>query len=138
MPQTLTSFQTNLANLDGTTDHVKSQRSERIDFYRKYKEADTKMFAHVKFLGDKIRVNRVIIVWPDSYVAVISLYQSVTNLLILDALWFKISTSDDQRYIPIHVLTSELGLPICCLLPAMHTNTRKKTTFQILKKIATK
>ena len=72
----------------------------------------------------------------------ISLYQSVTNLAFLDALWFKTGTGDDQRYIPIHVLASELGLPICCLLPAMHegcalvssfSHSRKMTTFQVFK-----
>ena len=73
----------------------------------------------IKFLYNNIRVNRVIIVSPDSDVAVISLNQSVTNLTFLDALWFKTSTGDDQIYIPKHVLASELELPICCLLPAM-------------------
>ena len=29
-------------------------------------------------------------------VSVISLYQSVTNLTLLDALWFKTGTGDDQ------------------------------------------
>ena len=57
-----------------------------------------------------INIFRVIIVSPDSDVAVISLYQSVTNLTFLDALWFKTGTGDDQRYIPIHVLASELVL----------------------------
>ena len=68
----------------------------------------------------------------------ISLYQSVTNLTFLDAFWFKPGTGDDQGYIPIHVLASELELPICCLLPAMHAgcnlvSIRKMTTFQTLK-----
>ena len=60
-----------------------------------------------------INIFRVIIVSPDSDVAVISLYQSVTNLTFLDALWFKTGTGDDQRYIPIHVLASELVLTLC-------------------------
>ena len=59
-----------------------------------------------------INIFRVIIVSPDSDVAVISLYQSVTNLTFLDALWFKTGTGDDQRYIPIHVLASELVLAL--------------------------
>ena len=58
----------------------------------------------------------VIIVSPDSDVAVISLYQSVTILTFLDALCFKTGTGDDHKYIPIHALASEIGLPICCLL----------------------
>ena len=64
MPKALTSFQTNhLVNLDGATYRVPSQRSERI-------EADSKMFAHVKFLHDNICPNRII-VSPDRDVALI-------------------------------------------------------------------
>ena len=48
------------------------------------------MFAYIKIFCDNIRLNRVIIVSPDSDVAVISLYQNVSNLTFLDALWFKI------------------------------------------------
>ena len=59
-----------------------------------------------------INIFRVIIVSPDSDVAVISLYQSVTNLTFLDALCFKTGTGDDQRYIPIHVLASEVVLAL--------------------------
>ena len=58
----------------------------------------------------RINTFRVIIVSPDSDVAVISLYQSVTNLTFLDAVWFKTGTGDDQRYIPINALASELVL----------------------------
>ena len=57
------------------------------------------------------RVGRVIIVLPDSDVAVISLYRNVTNFTLLDALWFKTSTDYDKRYILIQVLVSELRLP---------------------------
>ena len=90
--------------------------------------------------------NRIIIVSPDSDVAVISLYQYVTNLAFLHAIWFKTGTGDDERYIPIHLLASELGLPICCLLPAIHaisgcdsvivisfSHTGQITAFQTLK-----
>ena len=53
-------------------------------------------------------------------------------------------TGDDQRYISAYLVASELGLPICCLLSAMHAilgcnsinsfpHTRKITTFQTLK-----
>ena len=131
-----------MTNLDGEKDRVTSQNSERIDFYYNPEEADTKMFVHITFSCDNNRLNRVIIVLPDSDVAEISLYQSVTNLTFLEALWFKIGTGDVQRYIPKHVLASELGLPIGCLLPAMHagcdsvssfSHIRKMTTFQTLK-----
>ena len=37
-------------------------------------EADTKMFANSKFLCDNIRLNRIIVVSPDTDVRVISLH----------------------------------------------------------------
>ena len=111
---------------------------ERINFYCNHKEADTKIFAFIKFFCDNIRLNRVITVLSDSDVAVIFLYQSVTNLTFLDALWSTTGTGDDQRYIPIHVLASESGLPIwCCLLPAMHAGCDSVSSFSHIRKMTT-
>ena len=48
LPHVLTSFQIiYLANLDGPTDRVTSQSSERINVYCDHKEADTKMIIFV-------------------------------------------------------------------------------------------
>ena len=59
MQYVLTSSQTiYLANLDGSTDHVTSQKNERIEFYCDYEEANTKMFAYIKFLCDSIRLKQ--------------------------------------------------------------------------------
>ena len=67
-----------LANLDGAADRATSQSSERTDLYCDHEEADTKIFALIKFLCDKehkfIRLNSIIIVLPDTDVTVISLY----------------------------------------------------------------
>ena len=83
MPKVLTSFQTNyVTNLDGATYRVTSQRSERIDFYCNHEEADSKIFAYIKPLYDNICLNRII-VSPGSDIAVISLYQGVTNFTFL-------------------------------------------------------
>ena len=55
LPNALTSSQTiYLANLDSTADRAKSRSSERIDFYCDHEEADTKIFAYIKFLCDNI------------------------------------------------------------------------------------
>ena len=56
------------------------------------------MFAYIKFLCDNIRLSRVTIVSPDTGVAVMSLYESVTNLTFLEAIWLKTGAEDDQRY----------------------------------------
>ena len=58
MPNVLTFSQIiYLANFDGAADRVTSQSSERIYFYYDHEEADTKMFAYIKFLYDTIRLN---------------------------------------------------------------------------------
>ena len=101
-----------MANLEGKTDCVTSQSSERIAFYCDNEEPDTKMFVYIKFLCDNIRLTRDIIVSLDTDAAAISLYQSVTNLTFLDTIQLKTGTGEDQRCISIHALDSELGLPI--------------------------
>ena len=104
LPKVLSPFQTNyLAYIDGAADRVTSQSSERIDFYCDHEEADTKMFAYIKFLCDNIHLSRVTIVSPDTDVAVISLYENDTNLAFLDAMWFKTGAEDDQGYIHLYI-----------------------------------
>ena len=76
---------------------------KKIDFYCDCKEADTKMFPYIKFLCDNIRLSRVTIVLPEAAVAVMSLYESVTNLTFLDAIWFKTGAEDNQRYIHLYI-----------------------------------
>ena len=77
----LTSFQTiYLTNLDSAADRVTSQSSERVDFYCDHEEADTKMFAYIKFLCNNIRLSRVTTVSPDTDAAMISFYESALAL----------------------------------------------------------
>ena len=88
----LTSFQTIYStNLDDGTDRVTSQSNEIIDFYYHHKEGDTKMFSYINLLCDNIRLSRV------------SLYESVTNLTFLNAIWFKTGARDDQRHIYLYI-----------------------------------
>ena len=63
-----------LAKLHGTTDCLTKQHSKRIEFYCDHGETDTKIFAHIKFLSDKVQLKKVIIHSPDTYVDVMSLY----------------------------------------------------------------
>ena len=91
MPKVLIFFQTNyLENLDGAAYRVTSQRREIIGFYCNDEEADSKIFAYIKFLYDNIW-------WLifASDVTVISLYQSATNFAFLDLSWYKTGTGDD-------------------------------------------
>ena len=94
-PKFLTSFQTNyLANLDGAKYRLASQRSKRIDFYCNHEEADSTMFAYIKFFCNNICLDRSLYS-PVSDVAVIFFHQGVVNFTFLDALWFKTGTGDD-------------------------------------------
>ena len=56
------------------------------------------------------------------------------NLTFLDIIRFKSGTGDDERFIPMHLLASELGLPISSLLSAINVtsgcNSEKKKAFQ--------
>ena len=90
----------------------------------------------------------IIFVWTGSslyrHVTSISLCLSVTKPHIFRNNTVLNYTSNNQRYIPVHLVASELRLAICCLFPAMHaisrcnsvssfSHTGKITTFQKLK-----
>ena len=59
------------------------------------------------------------------------------NLTFLDIIRFKSGTGDDERFIPMRLLASELGLPRCSLLPVINAtsgyNSEKKNAFQTQK-----
>ena len=68
------------------------------------------MFAYIKFLSNTVQLKRKIIDSPDADVAVISLNHYVTNIVLLDSVWFKTGTGNEKRLIPIHSLASEYFL----------------------------
>ena len=86
-----------LVNLDGMTDFATKECSKKKKFYCDHEEADTKMFAYIKFLSNTVQLKVVIIDSPDTDVAVISLYHYVTNLVLLDSIWFKTGTGNKKR-----------------------------------------
>ena len=72
------------------------------------------MFVYTQFLCDNIRLSRVTNVSPDTDVAVISLYESVTNLTFLHSYMQYNMVRDwcqkrSEIYTPINLLASELG-----------------------------
>ena len=97
------------------------------------------MFAYIKFLCGNIRLRRVAVVSPDTGVAVIFFHESVTNFTFLDAIMLKTGAKDDERYISIHLLASELKLVICCVLLAIRAISERDSvsTFSHIEKIAT-
>ena len=89
------------------------------------------MFLYVNFFFENIRLNRVITASPDTDVVVISLYQTVTNLTFLDAIWFK-----EKRWSEIHPYTPiSFRIRITnMLLASCNTCNIRMTAFQTLKK----
>ena len=50
----------------------------------------------------------------------IFLYQSATNFILLDELWFKTGVGKNIRFIAIHTLASKMGSSMCKILPVVH------------------
>ena len=67
------------------------------------------MSAYIKFPSNTIKLKRIIINSPDTDIAVISLCHCVTNLALLDSIWFKTGTGNDKRFIPTPLLPSKYG-----------------------------
>ena len=85
-----------VANLDDTTNFVTNECSKKIEFYSDREEADTKMLAFIKFLSTAVQLKRVILDLPHTDVDVISLYHYITNLALLDSIWFRTGTGNKK------------------------------------------
>ena len=86
-------------------------------------EADIRIIPHCL---DSVRsgLKRLAILSNDTDVFVIAMYFVEcfkSNGLI--ELWFRAGTGETTRYIPLHVLASKLGQPLCEVLPAVHALT---------------
>ena len=75
----------------------------------------TQMFAYIKFLSNTIQWKRVIIDSPGTYICAMCLHHCVTNIALLDSIWFKTGT-DNEPFIPIHWLASGYDSSICRLI----------------------
>ena len=77
------------------------QQKKKKEFYCDHEEADTKLFAYIKFLANTVQLKRKIIDSPGADVAVIFLYDYVTNLDLLDSSGSKqglVTKSDLYQY----------------------------------------
>ena len=92
------------ANLDGTFNQVSKNQSSFLNCICDHEEADTKMLVVAKYLIDQHQIQDLVIVSPDTDVAVISCYQYATNLMALEHLWLKTGTGDKRRYVAIQLL----------------------------------
>lgn len=106
--------------------------------YSDHEEADTRLLLHAKHASNSHQ--RVIIHSPDTDVAVLCLnqYRSIQESQY-NELWLKTGVSDKARFIPIHILYTNLHPLLLQCLPAFHAITGCDTTssfFGIGKKSA--
>lgn len=84
-----------------------------------HEEADTRLLLHAKHASQTHR--RIVIRSPDTDVAVLCIAHFKD--LQCQELWFRTGVKDRLRFIPIHLLNSSLGQPLCKALPAFHALT---------------
>ena len=97
------------------------------------------MFAYTKFLCDNIRLSRVTIVSPDRCCGDIFTWKCHYPYILKCNMVHNWCWRRSEIYTPTHLLASELGLPICCLLLAMRamSGCDSVSTFSHIEKIAT-
>lgn len=84
-----------------------------------HEEADTRILLHVKHASQTHK--RIVVQSPDTDVAVLCVAHFED--LQCQELWFRTGVKDRLRFIPIHLLQSSLGQPLCKALPAFHALT---------------
>ncbi|MES9881199.1 MAG: hypothetical protein ABW185_10000 [Sedimenticola sp.] len=81
-------------------------------------EADSRMFLHVQHAVKTLNVKRVVIWSLDSDVA--AMCPRVCSILNVKELYLKTGTRQKKRYIPMHIISSELGSELSMVLPSIH------------------
>ena len=84
-----------------------------------HEEADTRLLLHAKHAS--LTHSRIVIQSPDTDVLVLCIAH-FENLQCRE-LWFRTGAKDRLRFIPVHLLHSSLGQPLCKALPAFHALT---------------
>ena len=135
-----------VGKIDGTTWEVTTENVSEIEELKcDHEEADSRIFVYASFLCNNRNLNRVIIMSPDTDVAVIACYQYYNAINTCTELWFLTGHGTNRRFIPIHTIADSLGASICNLLPVFHSLTGcdstasfsgkgKRKAFTILKK----
>lgn len=87
-------------------------------------EADERIIPHAMH-AVRNRTERIVVLSPDSDVTVLLLYYWETLLSngIINELWVKAGVANTSRFIPLHTLSTQIGVELCHALPAIHTLT---------------
>lgn len=92
-----------------------------------HEEGDTRILLHVADCA-RLGHRQIIIRTVDSDVVVIAV--AAYHLLDVDELWVAIGTGDKYRYMPVHIIASQLGPRRSAALPIFHAITGCDTVSQ--------
>ena len=102
------------------------------------------MFTYGKCITTKYSVQRMIIYFPDTGVAVVSCYQKVSDLEPIGKICLKSCVCVDKQYFPIHCINDKLDFSAVKFLPVVQSVTAlnyvsslfrigKRTAFKTMK-----
>ena len=110
--------------------------SEVTELNSDVEEADLRCIVHALH-AVKQGCNQLVILSTDTDVLILFLYYwNELHYQGCSELWIKTGSGDSVRYIPIHVLTAQLGRELCQVLPAIHSLTGCDYTSKFGTKLA--
>ena len=112
-----------LADIDGLTTKIGTSTTTVLEFTCDQEEADTRMFAYRKYIAIRNSIQRLIIFFPDTDVAVISCYQKVSDLEPVGKTCLKSCVSVNKQYFPIHCINDRLDFSVVKLFPVVQSIT---------------
>ena len=98
-----------LADIYGFTIKIGTSTTTVLEFTYDQEEVDTRIFAYGKFIMTRYSVQRMIISFSDTDIAVISFYQKVSDLESIDKICLKFCVSVNKPYFPIHCINEKLN-----------------------------
>jgi hypothetical protein len=101
--------------------HSSSLNADMPGLDGEWEEADVRLVPHAWHAGQEGN-ERLVILSPDNDVLAIFLYfcKELMELGVKE-IWTRAGVGESTRYLPIHILASNIGEPLCHVLPALHT-----------------
>ncbi len=81
-------------------------------------EEDSRMFLHIGHAVRTLDVKRVVIWSMDSDLA--AMCPRYCSMFGVNEMYFKTGTRQKNRYVPLHIITDELGPTMSAVLPSIH------------------
>jgi hypothetical protein len=100
--------------------HSSSLNADMPGLDGEWEEADVRLVPHAWHAGQEGN-ERLVILSPDNDVLAIFLYfcKELMELGVKE-IWTRAGVGESTRYLPIHILASNIGEPLCHVLPALH------------------